>query len=324
MADDYSQAAALEEHIAQREAAGEGENVRKAVAKALRISESVLSQYLGRKYHARGGRPDKVNQGVAEYLAAFQEAEKYEPARVSDLVETAQIREGVVLISFAARHRACVLLAGESGTGKTSAMRWYAEQHPDTAILVELNQTNRSMKSFLKHFWRSVPRLKNADLPKATDDIMDGLITYFRGGREMVLIDEGQFLDMPSLECVRSFQEAAGVGVALSGTFDLDGTLGFGRGQARRRVNAQIHRRIGKRKELTAELSPADVGLFASLYEVSGEAEIAWLHERCNFPGRRYGWLRTMLMEATHVLIDTGLAAITTEILAAVEQDLGL
>ena len=320
------QANALSRHIDGRERAGET-GIRQKVAKALRVSSTTLSQYLGGKYP---GNVSRIDATVAEYLLEHQAQAQYQAATdVADLVMTRQIAQGLDVIDFAVRHRGFALIVGESGTGKSSVMRYYAEQHPDNVIYVDLQAEENSARALMLAIFRGVLTLRkrdpnwNHDLGLSRSDaptLKHLAVDYFRGGREVLLIDEANNLNKAGMESVRTLQQATRMPVILSGTYELDAVLGFRRG--RKQVNDAMHRRIVMRKELDYQISREDAAAMVKLYfgETPRAGVVEWLCKRANQPGRRYGYLDVILSEAKFALQQSGAAGLTEDDLEDVER----
>lgn len=318
-------AAALLQHIEAREAEGET-GVRAKAAKALRISAATLSQYLAGKYPGNVARIDAV---VVDLLAEHQAQVQYQDAaQVGDLVMTKQIAQGLDTIEFAVRHKGFALIVGEAGTGKSSAMKYYAAQHQENAIYVDLQQEERGARALMLAIFRGIPALRKRDARWDHDSgttrtdaatLKHLAVDYLRGGREVLLIDEANNLNKGGMESIRTLQQAVKIPVILSGTYELDAVLGFRRG--RKQVNDAMHRRIMMRKELAYQVSREDVTAVVRMYGTPRAGVVEWLYERCNMPGRRYGYLDVILTEVRFALQQSGLGAdITAEDLDVVER----
>jgi hypothetical protein len=303
----YRNVSALQAHIEMLEQAQadlpekERKNVRQQIAKGLRVSQTVLSQYLNEKYP---GKVEKVDEAVDVYLAAYTEVARYQWPQQAGIIVTEQMRQGFEVIEFAARHRTLTMISGESGIGKSKTLETYAQEHPE-ALYIKLRRTKRTLKALLRCMWQAIPTLRRQNITyKTSDDLLDGLVEYFEGGSEILLIDEAQYLNYDALNGIRDLQEDSGLAIVLSGTFELDDRLGYGDEPVHPKRTAALHRRIVMHRELPASIQVEDVAALADQYHVNGAAEIAWLHQQCNRPGRRYGWLDIILREAGHAVLD--------------------
>jgi DNA transposition AAA+ family ATPase len=273
------------------------------VSRLLGYSSSAISQYLNKKYDK--GDLQKLNIAVADLLTAEALAARYQ-MKTAQVVLTKQMKECLGAIDCvkklqAAGEKTFGVITGEAGIGKSRALEEYVRQNRTQSLLVICDPTKRSPTKFIQHLWRHLPGLPKDGRLSNSAVLMDDIIEYYQGKKKLILIDEGQFLEMETNEAVRSIQDQTGLGFVLSGTFKIEQEIGL---RGRIPENAQLYSRAGVHCELTAKISPEDLTAMVGLYGVQDAKIIEWLLPRCNQPGKRYRFVSIILNLAHSLSVD--------------------
>jgi DNA transposition AAA+ family ATPase len=102
---------------------------------------------------------------------------------------------------------------GDAGIGKTKAAEKYAEDYPNSSILISVNPCFTSITAFLKFLCR---RLKVSAGRK--DDMWLEIDGQLRGGKKVLIIDEAQHLPVKTIDTIRSFFDSnPDLGIILIG-----------------------------------------------------------------------------------------------------------
>lgn len=206
-----SAADALNEYIAK---SGMSQN---AVAKAMGISASALSQYLKNKYPGDIGILEKK---ISQFLNLSFEREEYPQTEIG-FIETSvseQINETAKNCHIGCR---IGIVTGESGLGKTTAVKHYKEENPD--VMIVYARPSITHKSLM----REIAVKAGTDPSGAIDEVFMRTVTKLKGSGRMIIIDEAEHLTPRTLDQVRRFNdpEFAGLGVLLIGLPKLLYTL---------------------------------------------------------------------------------------------------
>lgn len=157
-----------------------------------------------------------------------------------------------------------VLVIGESGRGKSSAIAAYIEGHPRAAtVWVRRNDCikPRDPDQNARKLLRRIAEVVSPDRPLWNDrceDIYNQVVERLRGGWrgscDLLIVDEAQRIDKASLQVLRDLNHESGVGIALVGEPQLGDLLRKNASLAalQNRIAAVVH--LG--------LQPADVAAF--------------------------------------------------------------
>lgn len=182
------------------------------------INDSTLQGVVSGKY------PSPVSQHIAKALDAMKRSDERDQNNINNpFVETS-----VFKFAEAACHRAHIrrnfsVISAYVGTGKTTAVKEYADRHPDTVILIEgTPDMNASV------LVTELVRLTNAVVHKSHKysagtkaDKMAGVIRSLQGTDKLLIIDEAETLCTQALEYIRRISDLCDIGVVLSGTEKL-------------------------------------------------------------------------------------------------------
>jgi DNA transposition AAA+ family ATPase len=175
-------------------------------AQALGYSSGVVSAYKSRTY----------NGNVKAFESAAEAWLKREARRIAKIevptAETAALDSIRKAVSMAQDDGDIAVIVGDSGTGKTTALRAYAEESR-SAVLVEVDS------SFTKNVLvTEIARAVGVDQKGGMTAVIGRIAEALRGRDTVVLIDEADYLSDASLELVmRVINDKAQTGVVLAG-----------------------------------------------------------------------------------------------------------
>lgn len=234
-------------------------------AEAIGYSTGTISTYRQGKYN---GDVEKFEAHLKELFAVKEESETLYTS--PDYVPTSISTHVYETIRICHLKGGLAIECGDAGIGKTKAAQKYVEDYPNSAIYVTVNPCLVSVTAFLKLLCRQLK------IPTGRkDDMWFDIDNRLRGGRKVLIIDEGQHLPIKTIESIRAFADSnPELGVILIGNAETV-TTKVGKS---REAFAQIRNRT-KLTEIrhTAHITKNDIKLlFPAL--ASSEKEIEFLH----------------------------------------------
>jgi DNA transposition AAA+ family ATPase len=184
----------------------EGRISQSKAAKAIGYSPGAVSAYKNRAYQ---GNVKAFEKAVEDWL-------KREARRVAKIdvptVETATLDSIRKAVTMAQDDRDIAVIVGDSGTGKTTALRAYAaENHGVIFIEVDAGFTKNVLIT-------EIAEAAGVETKGSITAVIARIVEALRGRDTVVLIDEADYLSDGSLELVRRvINDKAETGVALCG-----------------------------------------------------------------------------------------------------------
>ena len=209
------------------------------------VSAPALSSWAGGKYTGDNARLDRL---VRRWLDTEAEVAALRSAgldRHADLAVTAEIE------SVAARAKAGAdvgLIYGAAGSGKTWALRRYADEHAETWYLA-MSPAVTTPAATLARLARALD--VGAGVTTAAR-LERAVIEHLRGRHALLIVDEAHQLPAKLLDVIRCVHDQARCGLVLAGNDPLWARLASGERAA------QLVSRIGLRRRLTR---PADTDI---------------------------------------------------------------
>lgn len=206
-----------------------------AVARSLDVSETTFSMWLKGTYD---GNVRKIDRKAQAWIDREEEKKQLPKTRIPYQVTTvaSKVHEVVRLCHLDGEMGVVI---GAAGLGKTTALREYAEENPDT-ILIEADHgyTARSLLGQLMETFGLEP-------VRSLHPMLLAVVERLKGSGRLILIDEAEHLPYKALELIRRVHDHAEIGVVLAGMPRL-----FLNIKGKRTDFAQLYSRVGVLAEL--------------------------------------------------------------------------
>ena len=185
-----------------------------ALARLSRISSSSLNQILKGVYATS---PTKLLGNVTQAIQNFNEEKE---GHVETPVETTIYKLAHTACKMARKYRNFAVFTGFVGTGKTFAIKRYAEEHPNTH-LIEATPT-MTAQSLVKLLARVVAGFEGKG---SIDDKFRAICEALKNTDSLLIVDEAETLTAAQLHTLRRVRDLANVGIVLCGTEHLSGLI---------------------------------------------------------------------------------------------------
>ncbi len=204
----------------------------KQIAEECGLSTATVSGFLNASY---SGDNQKVADTLNKYLTIAKER-----LNVLDADVFYPELENTKSVMYAAHyaHAKCemVLIRGDSGAGKTTALKLYTKQNAGV-IFVTANASTKSATAILCMIASAIGRKSN----RGQRGLMEELIKYLKNTKRLIIIDEADHLTKNALQAVRNLNDEAQVGIVLAGNNKLyqqmvTGARGYEFDQIRTRI----------------------------------------------------------------------------------------
>jgi DNA transposition AAA+ family ATPase len=175
-------------------------------AQALGYSSGVVSAYKSRTYN---GNVKAFEEAAAAWLSRMTRRITKIDVPVAETTALDSVRKAAAMAQDEAD---IAVIVGDSGTGKTTALRAYAaESH--SAVLIEVDS------SFTKNVLiEEIARAIGVETKGSLTAIIKRVVETLRGRDTVIMIDEADYLSDGSLELVRRvINDKAQTGVVLAG-----------------------------------------------------------------------------------------------------------
>lgn len=175
----------------------------------LNWNRSTLSQFLRGVYH---GNNDVLRSRAIEFFNLKIELPE---TPEEQFVETMQSKRVFTACRFAQKKGFMALIIGPAGVGKTTALEAYTRKN-SLAVMVTAYPgipPNRLYK-------RLTRKLRYESIGDDST-LIESLINRLKGKNILIIVDEGHYMKLNLLEQLRHIQDMTGVGLILSGNFDL-------------------------------------------------------------------------------------------------------
>ncbi len=180
------------------------------------------------------GRADNLAAKMAAHMEVARQR-KLAPLK-PPFVETSVSERVWETLDVALVERTLAVVMGGTGIGKTEATRAYLRQITDgsTAYLEAL--PCESLAAFAARLATAV----GADAQKSAAATVETIVQVLGSGRDwLVVVDEGDYLDMDTLQALRMIQERAGIGMVWVVTGGFLETL-------RKRKSSMVNQVLGR------------------------------------------------------------------------------
>jgi DNA transposition AAA+ family ATPase len=185
----------------------------KQIADECGLSAIVISQFLSGTYT---GNNEKIAGQIEKYLVMAKERINYKKNSVFYLgLENTQTVLGAV--KYAHKCSDMILVRGDSGAGKTTALKYYTE-HNSGVVYVTANAATRSASAILMKISEEIGKTV---IGRSSTALMKALVPYFSNTHRLIIIDEADHLTLNALQAIRNLNDEAGIGIVLAGNEKL-------------------------------------------------------------------------------------------------------
>lgn len=262
------------------------------LAKRLDIAAGTLSQFGSEKGYSGDNR--KLAEKIYRYrqLLASQAQIEVEAPEVPDYFETETSRQITSLLAWAQRGRIVVIATG-AGLGKTKTAAQFQACFPNVFVATMAPST-AGVNNMQQDVLSALGEPDAVGTPQRLSRRIRDRVKDMRN--PLIIIDEAQHLSEKAIEEIRSWHDAVGVGIALSGNIDVLQRL---EGGARRAAYAQLYSRVSMRLVRLQPLTE-DVSALAAAWNVIDQAANDILTRIAMMPGGLRG--ATMALELATML----------------------
>lgn len=178
------------------------------VAKEIGLSGATISQFLDGTYK---GDNKKISSELEKYLIlAFQRLSNADKTVFNKDLQNTQ--RAIFACKHAHMRNDIVLLSGEAGAGKTTALKYYAEQNPGT-IYIEATPCTTTIKSILRMIGKAIGK----SVASSSDEYLEEICKTLKESNRLIIIDEADHLTFKTLQTLRTINDRTNVGILLSG-----------------------------------------------------------------------------------------------------------
>jgi DNA transposition AAA+ family ATPase len=206
------------------------------VAKGLGRSSAAISTYLADKYQ---GDISAIETDIENYIRKQIELKRINKLHIP-FVFTDNARAIFDTMRLCHMNDEIGVVIGDPGTGKTVALRHYAELSPDV-ILIEADLTYTA-----KILMQEIGRKLKIDISGSLHEVFDAIVDKVKESHRLIIIDESEHLPFRAMDLLRRIKDKADVGIIMAGTKVLLRNLKGKHGEY-----AQLYSRVGICTELT-------------------------------------------------------------------------
>jgi DNA transposition AAA+ family ATPase len=242
------------------------------VAKETGVSPSTINQLLNGNYKAD---PAAMLQKLGNWLTAREQ--RHSAPRDPGFVLTETAKQIAADMTYAHMTQSIAVIHGASGVGKTKALQEYQRNNNNVWVIT----ASPSRATMTECLYELAMELGMENAPRLRGPLARALRRKLRNTQGLIVVDEADHLDRPTLEELRILQEEVEVGMVLVGNSRVYTQLTGGH---RSEDFARLYSRIAKKRALT-KCKKADVMAIASAWSVTGSAERDLLLQISERPG---------------------------------------
>ncbi|WP_225874351.1 AAA family ATPase [Vibrio algicola] len=180
-------------------------------------------------------------------------------------------------LTYAQVTESIVVIYGASGVGKSETLHEYQKQNNNVWMVT----ASPSRSSLTECLYEIAMELGMDQAPRRKGPLARVIRQRLKGTEGLIIIDEADHLDYPTLEELRILQEETGVGMVLVGNNKVYTQLTGGR---RNEDFARLFSRIAKKRGIH-KTKQADVRAIAQAWNVLGETENSLMFQISERPG---------------------------------------
>lgn len=242
------------------------------IAKEIGVSGSTVNQLLNGNYKAD---PTSMIQKLANWLTARDQ--RADAPRDPGFVMTETAKQIMADMGYALTTQSIVIIHGISGVGKTTALREFQRNNNNVWVIT----TSPSRATMTECLYELAMELGMENAPRLRGPLARALRRRLRNTKGLIVVDEADHVDRPTLEELRILAEEVEVGLVLVGNSRVYTQL---TGGPRSEDFARLFSRIAMKRALT-KAKKADVLAFASAWNITGAAELDLLLRISERPG---------------------------------------
>ena len=242
------------------------------IAKEIGVSGSTVNQLLNGNYRAD---PTAMVQKLANWLTARDQ--RADAPRDPGFVMTETAKQIMADMGYALTTQSIVIIHGISGVGKTTALREFQRNNNNVWVIT----TSPSRATMTECLYELAMELGMENAPRLRGPLARALRRRLRNTKGLIVVDEADHVDRPTLEELRILAEEVEVGLVLVGNSRVYTQL---TGGPRSEDFARLFSRIAMKRALT-KAKKADVLAFASAWNITGAAELDLLLRISERPG---------------------------------------
>jgi DNA transposition AAA+ family ATPase len=234
-----------------------------AIARGTGYSTSYISQFRAKKFPVESTLPE-VASSIENFLNNESDSVEQNVGKGTlKFAMTNAARSTFKIANYAMTEGKIGVISGIPGCGKTISVKQYSIKNP-TSIMIEVTPLV-TQRSLIEDICREIKiPVTFADSGKSAklltkNELFNAIISKLKGTKRLLIIDEGENLNVQCLEIVRRIQDFTDIGMLLSGTGKLLDRL---RGQ--RKELQQLYSRIGIQKEIKL-LELSDINAILSI-----------------------------------------------------------
>jgi len=230
------------------------------IAKEIGVSPSTVNQLLNGNYKAD---PAPMLQKLANWLTARDQ--RADAPRDPGFVMTETAKQIIADMNYALATESIVIIHGISGVGKTTALREFQRTNNNVWVIT----TSPSRSTMTECMYELAMELGMENAPRLRGPLARALRRRLLNTKGLIVVDEADHLDRPTLEELRILVEEVGIGMVLVGNSRVYTQLTGGQ---RSEDFARLYSRVAKKRSLT-KAKRADVMAVASAWNIEGAAE---------------------------------------------------
>lgn len=222
---------------------------RRQAAKEIGLSTSVISQFLNNAYT---GDNDETATVISQYLTVAKQ--RLNSNQTTPFIKTLWNTQQVLFAcNYAHVESDIVLVCGDAGAGKTTALKHYANENT-SVIFVTANACATSSTAILKMICDEL----GIQAAGRRTVLMKKLVAYLHSSNRLIIVDEADHLSLEALQAIRNLNDSANVGIVLAGNDKIYRQMYYGN---RGFEFDQIRTRIVVRKKVSNEYSSDEMRL---------------------------------------------------------------
>ena len=178
------------------------------IARETGISGAIISQFISGTYESDN---DKIADSLEKYLVIA--TERIESSdRTVFYPELRNTQTSLFAVKYAHKNCDMVLLSGDAGAGKTTALKYYTQNNTGV-IFITASTCISSPTAILREIASAIGKKATGNKSQIEKTIVSALSNSNR----LIIIDEADQLNFNAIQTIRNINDKAHVGILLSG-----------------------------------------------------------------------------------------------------------